>query len=212
MLGLPKTTELAKPLPKKAVFEMFKPSAADRKLFDEQIRRMAIVAEISPQTLAVSASEEVAAIYVVLVSLKASECDKKNIALLSKLIDQRILFVLQHGENARLAAYRPLAGHAGFGKVFMSGVKPIGEWVLPLTGLDLQGIWENVIAQIGSIDLSGGKDLDATIIENECRDKLASKIESLEKRAMGEKQPRRKWELVEEIRKLKIELENTQNG
>ena len=48
MLGLPKATEIARPLPKKAVFEMFKPNPADRKLFDEQINRMAIVAEISP--------------------------------------------------------------------------------------------------------------------------------------------------------------------
>ena len=94
----------------------------------------------------------------------------------------------------------------------MSDSKPIGDWVLPLTGLDLEGIWENAIAQIGCIDLSGGKDLDATIIENERRDKLASKIKSLEKKAMGEKQPRRKWELAEEIKKLKNELESTQNG
>ena len=200
MLGLPKSTKLSRPLPKKAVFEMFKPSTADRKLFDEQINRMAIVAEISPQTLAVTASEEVSAIYVVLVSLKVKDCDKKNIALLSKLIDQRMLFVLQYGDNTRLAAFRA-------GKVLMSESKPINEWVLTLTGLDLEGIWENAIAQIGGIDLSDGKDLDATINESERRDKLANKIEALEKRTMSEKQSRRKWELAEELRKMKIELE-----
>ena len=205
MLGLPKSTELTRPLPKKTVFEMFKPSTEDRKLFDEQISRMAIIAEISPQTLAVSASEEVSAVYVVHILLKVSECDKKNIALLSKLINQRMLFVLQHGENARLAVYRT-------GKVLVSDSKPIGDWVLPLTGLDLEGIWENAIAQIGGIDLSGGAGLDVIILENERRDKLTKKIEALEKKAMSEKQPRRKWELAEEIRKLKNELEDNQNG
>ena len=205
MLGLPKSTELSRPLPKKAVFEMFKPHPADRKLFDEQISRMAIVAEISPQTLAVTASEEVPAVYVVHVSLKAAECDKKNITLLSKLIDQRMLFVLQHGDNARLAAYRA-------GKVLVSDSKPLNDWVIPLTGLDLDAIWENAIAQIGGIDLSGGKDLDVTILESDRRDKLAKKIEALEKKAMSEKQPRRKWELAEEVRKLKAELEDNQNG
>ena len=200
MLGLPKSTELSRPLPKKAVFDMFKPNPDDRKLFDEQISRMAIVAEISPQTLAVTASEEVPAVYVVHVSLKVAECDKKNITLLSKLIDQRMLFVLQHGDNARLAAYRA-------GKVLVSDSKPLNDWVLPLAGLDLDAIWENAIAQIGGIDLSGGKDLDVTILESDRRDKLAKKIEALEKKAMSEKQPRRKWELAEELRKMKQELE-----
>jgi len=200
MLGLPQATELNRPLPKKAVFEMFKPSTADRKLFDEQIGRMAIVSEISPQTLAIAESEEVAAVYIVLVSLKVAECDKKNIALLSKLIDQRMLFVLQHSENAQLAAYRA-------GKVIVSSSKPLSDWILPITGLDLKSIWDNAIAQIGGIDLSDGKDLDATIVENERRDKLVKKIEALEKKAMSEKQPRRKRELAEEVRKLKHELE-----
>jgi hypothetical protein len=192
-------------LPKKAVFDTFKPSTADRKVFDEQISRMAIVAEISPQTLAIAASEEVLAVYVVHVALKVPDCDKNNIAMLSKLIDQRMLFVLQHGDNARLAAYRT-------GKVLVSDSKPQGDWVLPLTGLDLEAIWENAIAQIGGIDLSDGKDLDTTIIESDRRDKVAKKIEALEKKAMSEKQPRRKWELAEEIKKLKTELEDTKNG
>ena len=205
MLGLPKATELSRPLPKKAVFEMFKPSTVDRKLFDEQINRMAIVAEISPQTLAVAANEKVASVYVVHVALKVPECDKKNIALLSKLIDQRMLFVLQYGDVARLAAYRA-------GKVLVSGSKPIDDWVLPLTGIDLEAIWENAIAQIAGIDLTSGKGLDAKIVENERRDKLVKKIQALEKKAMSERQPRRKWELAEEIRKQKAELEEAVNG
>jgi hypothetical protein len=94
----------------------------------------------------------------------------------------------------------------------MSENKLIRDWVLTLTGLDLEGIWENAIAQIGGIDLSDGKDLDATIVENERRDKLALKIDALSKNAMGEKQPRRKWEIAEEIKKLKSELEETTNG
>jgi len=205
MLGLPKSTELARPLPKKAVFEMFKPSTADRKLFDEQINRMTIIAEISPQTLAVTASAEVAAVYVVHIALKVPDCDKKNIAMLAKLIDQRMLFILQHSTNAKLATYRA-------GKVLISDSKPLNDWVLPLTGLDLEAIWENTIVQIGNISRSEGKDLDTAIIERDCRDKLAKKIETLEKKTMSEKQPRRKWELAEEQRKMKLELEDIHNG
>jgi len=201
MLGLPKATEIARPLPKKAVFEMFKPNPAERKLFDEQISRMAIVAEISPQTLAISASDDVAAVYVVHVALKVPDCDKKNIALLSKLIDQRMLFVLQHGDKARLAAYRA-------NKVLISETKPLTDWKLSLSGLGFEAIWDNAIAQIGGIDISGGKDLDETIVESDRRDKLAKKIEALEKKAISEKQPRRKWELAEKAKRIRECLED----
>lgn len=204
MLGLPKATELAKALPKKAIFDRFKPSPTDRKLFDEQINRMSIVHEISPQTVAIKESADVSAVYVVLVALKTVECDKKNIALLSKLIDQRMLFVLQSGDTARLAVYRAE-------KVLMSESKPLADWKLSLSGLDLEAVWENIIAQIGGIDLTGGKDLDTTIAENDRQEKLQKQIAALEKKAMTERQPRRKWEFAEEIRRLKLELGGESN-
>jgi hypothetical protein len=205
MFGLPRSTEIKKPLPKKAIFDRFKPKPDDRKLFDEQINRLVIVAEISPQTLAVNASLDVSAIYLILVSLKTPECDKKNIVLLSKLIDQRMLFVLQYEDTVRLAVYRAE-------RVLVSESKSLHEWKLNLRGLDLGAIWENIIAEIGSIDLTKGKSLDETIIANECREKLKKKIAALEKKAMNEKQPRRKWELVEEVKKLKNEMEELTNG
>jgi len=202
MLGLPKSTEISKQLPKKAIFDRFKPSPADRKLFDEQINRMAIVAEISPQTVAIKAGAEVAAVYVILVTLKTPTCDAKNIALLSKLIAQHMLFVLAYGDDAQLAVYRA-------DKVILSEKKSLAEWTLPLTGLDLSAVWENIIAQIGGIDLTGGRDLDATIAENTRREKLTKQIAALESKAMKERQPRKKWEIAEEIKRLKIELGGT---
>jgi hypothetical protein len=205
LFGLPRATEIKKPLPKKAIFDRFKPKTDDRKLFDEQINRLVITAEISPQTLAVSASPDVSAIYLILVSLKTPECDKKNIALLSKLIDQRMLFVLQYEDTVRLAVYRAE-------RVLVSESKPLDEWKLNLRGLDLGAIWENIIAEIGGIDLTEGKSLDETIVANERREKLKKQIAALEKKAMNEKQPRRRWELVEEVKRLKNEMEELTNG
>ncbi|MDD4238051.1 MAG: hypothetical protein PHT62_05795 [Desulfotomaculaceae bacterium] len=61
-------------------------------------------------------------------------------------------------------------------------------------------IWENIIAEVGGIDLTGGKDLDVTIAEKDRREKLHKQIAVLEKKAMNERQPRRKWELAEEVK------------
>jgi len=199
MFGLPKSTEINKQLPKKAIFEKFKPSASDRKLFDDQINRLSIIAEISPQTVSIAADEEVAAIYIILVQMKTIDCDKKNIILLSKLIDQNMLFALQYEGNVKFAAYRA-------NRVLMSDSKPIDEWEFKLKGLDLKAIWDALVADVAQIEQVEDKDLDEIIIQNEFREKLKKQISILEKKAMNERQPRRKWDLAEEIKQLKEQL------
>lgn len=200
MLGLPTSTEINKPLAKRVLFAKFKAKTNERKLFDEQISRLAIVAEISPQTVNIAASAEISALFVVLLSLKSAACDKMNIALLAKLIDQRMLFTLQFEDTMRLAVYRA-------GQVLISESKPVDEWKLSLSGLDLKSLWENIIAEVGGINLAGGKELDEIILANERRGKLTKQIATLQQNALNERQPRRKWQYVKDIKRLKAELE-----
>ena len=193
MFGLPKTTEINKQLPKKAIFEKFKPNAADRKLFDEQINRLSIVAEISPQTVSIAADEEVVAIYIILVLMKTANCDKKNIILLSKLINQNMLFALQYENTVNFAAYRA-------DRVIMSDSRSMDDWELKLKGLNLRSTWDALIADISGLEPADGKSLDEMIIQNENIKRLEKKIDILEKKAMIERQPRRKWDLAQEIK------------
>jgi hypothetical protein len=206
MLGLPKTTEMNRQLPKNIIFDRFKPSAVDRQRFDAEIRRLAIVHEVSAATVNMAAGENVAALYVVLVILRSAECDKKNLAMLSKLIDQNMLFVIEYDGKARLAAYRA-------GRVIQSDYwKPLDEWTLNLTGLNLDSVWENIIVQIGGITIAEGNTLDAQIVVDEEYKKLLRRIEQLEKQARSEKQPRQKWGLAEEAKRLKKQMEESCNG
>ena len=203
MFGLPKSTEINKQLPKKAIFEKFKPSFADRKLFDEQINRLSIVAEISPQTVSIAADEEVAAIYIILVLMKTANCDKKNIILLSKLINQNMLFALQYENTVNFAAYRA-------DRVIMSDSRSMDDWELKLKGLNLRSTWDALIADISGLEPADGKSLDEMIIQNENIKRLEKKIAILEKKAMIERQPRRKWDLAQEIKQLKEQLKGAQ--
>jgi len=196
MLGLPESTDMNRPLPKKTIFDKFKPTFADRQRFDTEIKRLAIVNEVSPSTTNIAASEDIGSFYVVLVSLRSAECDKKNLELLSKLIPQNMLFVLEYNDMARLAVYRA-------GKVLQSEWKPLNEWNVKLTGLNLDAVWETVISQIGGLKIAEGSTLDEQIIAAEERARLLQRIERLEKQARSEKQPRRKWELAEEVRRLR---------
>lgn len=194
MLGLPKSTELSKQLPKKAIYAKFNMNTAAREKFDADVSRITIINEVSPATVAVKAGENVKSFYVLLVSLKRRNFDEKIISTLSKLIEQNMLFVLECDGKAKLAVFRS--------KVISSDWRDRDSLTVSLNGLDLDSVWQNIIVQVGGIEIEQGNSLDEQIAEDDRRAKLQKEIDKLEKKARAERQPKKKFELVQEIQRL----------
>ena len=198
MLGLPKSTELSRQLPKKAIYAKFSMNTAAKDRFDSSISRITIVNEISPQTVkAISATEEVPSFYVLLVSLKKKDYDERTIAQVFKLIDQNMLLVLEFQGEYRLAVY--------YTKLIQSDWQKAVDCTVQLKGLDLSAIWQNVITQVGGIEIEEGYSLEEQIAIDERRAKLQAEIDRLEKLARKETQPKKKFELVQRIQSLTTE-------
>ena len=195
MLGLPKSTELLRQLPKKAIYEKFNMNTAAKEKFDADISRINIVAEISPNTVSIENGETVSAIYVLQVILKQKEFDSRTISQISKLIDQNMLLVLDCDGERKLAIHHT--------KLIQSDWKPSDDCSVSLTGLNLDTVWENLITQVGSIEIEQGHSLDEQIAADEQKAKLEKEIARLERQARNEKQPKKKFELVQEIKRLK---------
>lgn len=77
MLGLPKSTEMSKQLPKKAVYAKFQMNTAAKEKIDADISRITIVNEITPTKINIPAGEEVGSFFVLLVALKKKDFDEK---------------------------------------------------------------------------------------------------------------------------------------
>ena len=195
MLGLPKSTELLRQLPKKAIYEKFNMNTAAKEKFDADISRINIVAEISPNTVSIENGETVSAIYVLQVILKQKEFDSRTISQISKLIDQNMLLVLDCDGERKLAIHHT--------KLIQSDWKPSDDCSVSLTGLNLDTVWENLITQVGSIEIEQGHSLDEQIASDEQKARLEKEIARLERQARNEKQPKKKFELVQEIKKLR---------
>lgn len=200
MFGLPLSTELNRQLPKKSIYSKFRLNTADRARFDADIRKLTIVGEVSPATVNIEAGENITAFYVIQVTLRTQDYDPKNIVLLSKLINQSMLFVLEHEGKARLAVFRT--------RLLQTEWLPVQELSIKLTGLNLDAVWENIIIQVGNVDVEQGNALDEQLAIDEEREKLRRQIEKMERRARSERQPRRKFELVKEVRVLRHKLAN----
>jgi len=70
----------------------------------------------------------------------------------------------------------------------------------------LDDVWTGFVSQISCVKIERGQDLDEQLAKNEQVERLNRDIEKLEKQARGEKQPKRKFEMVQELQKLKKEL------
>lgn len=198
MLGLPKTTEMSKQLPKKAIYTKFQMNTAEKEKIDVDISRIMIVNEIAPNKVNIPAGEDVKSFFVLLVSLKKKEYDEKTIATLSKLIPQNILFVLEYENESRLAIYHT--------KVMQTVWIPTEEQKIELKGLNLDTVWENIVIAVGRVNIEKGNTLDEQIEINDKKQKFEKEIAKLEKWARAEKQPKKKFELVQAEKKLKEKL------
>ena len=195
MLGLPKATQMSKQLPKKAIYAKFQMNTAAKEKIDADISRITIVNEIAPNNVNIPAGDEVKSFFVLLVSLKRKEFDEKTIVTLSKLIPQNILFVLEYGGESKLAIYHT--------KIMQTDWKPTEEQRIELQGLNLDKVWENIIKSLELGVWNEELSLDENIALHMKQEKLQKEIARLEKQARAEKQPKRKFELVQEIQKLK---------
>ena len=199
MYGLPPNTLINKPLYKKAVFEKFNLKAAERDCFDADISRMALVARVSTATVpALTKGKEIEGFYVLQVVLKRKDYDSKNILMLQKLIPQKMVFAMQYEEQTQFCIYHT--------RLQQSEWRPTNEATIPLQGLTLDDVWNNIVAAIGGLDVQAEESIEEQIIHREQREKLLRQIESLEKQCRTEKQTRKKYELHQQIIKLKEKL------
>ena len=201
MYNLPPQCTINKPLFKKAVFEKFNLKAVERDRFDADISRMALVARVSSATVpALTKGKEIEGFYVLQVALKRKDYDSKNILMLQKLIPQKLIFALQFEEQTQFCIFHT--------RLQQSAWMPTDEATITLQGLSLDDVWNNIVATIGGLDVQAEETIEEQVIHREQQEKLLRQIESLEKQCRTEKQTRKKYELHQQIIKLKEVLKD----
>lgn len=199
MYGLAQTTEVKKQIPKKALFAKFDLKTSQRDAFDADVARMDIVAVVSTKTLpALGEGVDVKEFYVLNVQLKRKDYNPKNIELITKLIPQKLVFALLYENEVQFVVYHT--------ELVKSEWQNAEEAKLQVQGINVDAVWENIVKNIGQITIEEGSTLTEQIAVNKQKDKLLEQIAVLEKKMLSEKQPRRKREYFEQIRKLKEQI------
>ena len=201
MYGLPQSTEIKKQLPKKAIYAKFNMPTSQREHFDADIARIDIEVGVSKATVpALAEGEEIKEFYVLGIQLKRKEYDPKNILMLTKLLPHKMIFALHYEDEIQFAIYHT--------KLITSEWQLIthNSSLITLQGLNLDSVWDNIVKQIGHIEVQEGNTLTEQIKADEEYTKLIAQIKMLERKMANEKQPRRKREYFEQIKNLKKKL------
>ncbi|MDU1879265.1 MAG: DUF4391 domain-containing protein, partial [Finegoldia magna] len=182
MFALPNTTEIKKTISKKSIYEKFKNklTSSQKSKFDNEISKITLINEISEQSTRIPKTENVTGIFVIKVELKTKDYSEKNIVLISQLIEQKLLIALKYEDQYQLCINET--------KLFKNQWSDEEDINLVISGTNLEEVWENLVVQIGNIDIQEGKTLQQQIEINNEKQKLEKLIQSTEKKAQRELQ------------------------
>lgn len=214
MIGLPKTTEFNKRVPKQKLYENMNISPALKKIFVEQVKIIYWRNKIAASTTNLAPGTTVTELEVFEVRLNNPELDENLLRQIDKTIPYHILFLLEYQGK-----YQAWIGYKEASLSAKNAFKVNGyyhtDWLtedklpLKLEGLNLDTVYENFVRQIAGDNLSiksVGEDLKDSIERDEKKKMLQKQIDKLQDKIRKEKQLNKQMEMNSEIKKLKREL------
>ena len=208
MLGFPKSTEFNKRIPKQKFYEHIEVSPASRRVFVEQIRMIYWRNKLAESTLNLAPGEAVSEVEVIEIRLQEPQLDEAVLRQIDKEIPYHILFILTcDGKAQAWIGYKEATSGSNTFKVSRYfHTEWIQESDLHFT---IDGL--NILAY-GMIPIAGdaltarsGESLKDAITREEKRKLLERQIAVLESRIKKETQPKKKFELVQQLRDLQTE-------
>lgn len=211
MRSFPRTTEFNKRIPKQKFYENMDVSPALKRVFVEQIKLIHWRNKIAPATVNIAPGETVNEIEVIEIKLNQQSLDEAVLRQIDKEIPYHILFVLSFGNKVQAWTGYKKATEGG-NKAFRVNKYYHTDWMLDdeltleIEGVNMDAVWENLIMQVGGVELEQGNNLDEQIALEDLKVKLVKDIEKFESQARNEKQPNKKFQLASQVKALKKQL------
>lgn len=216
MIGLPKSTEFNRRIPKQKFYENISVSLTLKRVFIEQIKVIYWRNKVTATTMNLAAGETVTELEVFEVKLNGQQLDESVLRQIDKEIPYHILFLLEYdGKYQAWTAYKEAAafGSNAFkvGTYYHTDWLPETELPLKVEGLSVDKVYENFVRQIAGDALRSeeGKteSLKESVERDNRRQELEKQIAALQTKVRREKQLNKQVQLNAELKKLKKELE-----
>ena len=214
MLGLPKSTEFNRRIPKQKFYENLSVTPALKRVFIDQIKVIYWRNKIAATTMNLAAGETVTEVGIFEVRLDNPKLDVSVLRQIDKEIPYHIIFLLEYDGNYQAwTAYKEEAasGSNAFkvGSYYHTDWLPESELPLKVDGLNIDKVYENFVRQIAGdvLQTDTGETLKESVERYERRQQLEKQIASLQAKVRKEKQLNKQVQLNAELKRLRKELE-----
>lgn len=216
MIGLPKSTEFNRRIPKQKFYENISVSPTLKRVFIDQIKVIYWRNKVAATTMNLAAGETVTELEVFEIKLNGQQLDESVLRQIDKEIPYHILFLLEYdGKYQAWTAYKEAAasGSNAFkvGTYYHTDWLPETELPLKVEGLSVDKVYENFVRQIAGDALRSeeGKteSLKESVERDNRRQELEKQVAALQTKVRREKQLNKQVQLNAELKKLKNELE-----
>lgn len=215
MIGLPKTTEFNKRIPKQKFYENMDISPALKRIFTEQVKTIYWRNKIAASTINLAGDNDVTEIEVFEIRLNSKELDDAFLRQIDRKIPYHILFLLEYGGKYQ--------ARIGYKETLLSGKNTFKvnayyqtEWMdednlpLKLEGLSIEAVYENFVRQVAGDRLrekENSESLKKSVIRDEEKQSLQKQIDNLKAKIRKEAQLNRQMEMNSELKVLIKKLE-----
>ena len=212
LLKYPPSCIVGKVIPKTTFFRFLEVSPAMKRHFQDDVVSITWLYKISPATLQVQSTDTMPEIEIFLADLKAPDCPTDLFRFIDKNMPQHIVFILRHGEHCQfLINYKEWADaahtHFDITQTFLSEKLTTAQLSLSIQGNELPAIYEGYVRQISGSRLKEEADtLKGDVLSFQEQQAIEKRLAQLQLLINRETQPQRKFELHQEMVKLKNSL------
>lgn len=215
MIGLPKSTEFNRRIPKQKFYENLTVSPTLKRVFIDQIKMIYWRNKIAATTMNLATGEAVTEIEILEIRLTEPRLEESVLRQIDKEIPYHIVFLLEYDSKYQVwIAYKEVVafGNNAFkiGRYYHTAWLEEAELPLKIDGITIDKVYENFVRQIAGDALRTEKkeSLKESVERDNRRQELQKQIAILQMRVRKEKQLNKQVQLNAELKKLKKELED----
>jgi len=212
MIDFSADTAFNKTIPKTTLYGNLPITPALKNIFVKEIEKVIWRNKLSSETLNVQQGKRVQEVEVFEIVLKKSSLSEPVLRIIDKGIPYHLLFLLRHGDRYMACLGYKEAGNLSVMEYFKTSWMLFAELPLQVIGLTMDDVYDNFVRQIHQKLEAHTTGTLAEAVKAESRQRqVEQQIVRLEKLARAEKQPKRKFEMVQAIQKLEDTKED-KNG
>lgn len=215
MYNLPQSTIVNRVIPKKTFVNQLGANTRMKDHFTNDVVRVEWLAKLAPSTINVADGKEVHEITIFLVPIKDENCPDDIFSFIDGMIPRHTIFILRWGDMTCLHLnYKEwMESSTNTDKTFRIAKTYRSQWIknteisLSIEGLTMDAIYEALVRQVaGERIIIQSESLREDVEKSTQREMLLKEIEIVKRKINNEKQPKKKFELHQQLIKLRKEF------